>query len=92
MDIGTQSEVVLREAGYETWPSTGGPVPCVCFENESILALAGLLARRLSTTETSGSRIDLGFDADGEPVVERADELTPMPAGVLRRASGWSVA
>jgi hypothetical protein len=37
MDIGTQAEVVLRKAGYETWPWTGAAVPCVCFENEVVV-------------------------------------------------------
>src|SRR6266849_800986 len=33
MDIGTQTEIILREAGFETWPWTGGVVPVTCFEN-----------------------------------------------------------
>jgi hypothetical protein len=40
MDIGMQAEVVLRQAGYETWPWLSGPTPAVCFENE---AVAGFL-------------------------------------------------
>jgi hypothetical protein len=37
MDIETQAEILLREAGYETWPWGGGPVPVVCFENEAVV-------------------------------------------------------
>jgi hypothetical protein len=37
MDIGTQAEVILREAGYDTWPWLGGDVPAICFENEAVL-------------------------------------------------------
>jgi hypothetical protein len=37
MDIGTQSEVVLREAGYETWPWTGASPPVICFESATVV-------------------------------------------------------
>lgn len=37
MDIGTQSEVVLREAGYATWPWTGASPPVICFENATLV-------------------------------------------------------
>lgn len=37
MDIGTQSEVVLREAGYETWPWTGTSPPVICFESATVI-------------------------------------------------------
>lgn len=37
MDIGTQSEVVLREAGYETWPWTGASPPVICFESATLV-------------------------------------------------------
>jgi hypothetical protein len=37
MDIGMQAEVVLRQAGYETWPWLSGPTPAVCFENEAVV-------------------------------------------------------
>jgi hypothetical protein len=36
MDIGTQTEIILREAGFETWPWTGGIVPVICFENAAV--------------------------------------------------------
>lgn len=37
MDIGTQSEVFLREAGYATWPWTGASPPIICFENATLV-------------------------------------------------------
>lgn len=37
MDIPTQSEVLLRSVGYETWTWPGGSVPVVCFENATIV-------------------------------------------------------
>jgi hypothetical protein len=37
MDILTQAEIVMREANYETWPWSDGPVPAICFENETVL-------------------------------------------------------
>lgn len=37
MDIVTQSEIVLREAGYVTWPWTGASPPIICFENATLV-------------------------------------------------------
>jgi hypothetical protein len=37
MDIGTQAEVVLREAGYQTWAWTGSSPPVICFENATVV-------------------------------------------------------
>jgi hypothetical protein len=37
MDILTQAEIVLREAQYETWPWSGGPVPAICFEDQTLV-------------------------------------------------------
>lgn len=37
IDIATQAEVVLREAGYQTWVWTGASLPVVCFENSTIV-------------------------------------------------------
>src|SRR5436853_7183694 len=44
MDIETQAEMLLRQAGYETWPSKGGPVPCICFENEAVAGFIHIFA------------------------------------------------
>ena len=37
MDIFTQSEIVLRRAGYDTWSWSGAPPSVVCFENLSVV-------------------------------------------------------
>lgn len=37
MDIGTQSEIILREAAYDTWAWTGASPPVICFENATLL-------------------------------------------------------
>lgn len=37
MDIHTQSELFLREAGYETWTWPGAQPPTTCFESQSIV-------------------------------------------------------
>ncbi len=37
IDIATQSEVFLREAGYDTWPWSGASPPVICFENAAIV-------------------------------------------------------
>ncbi|NOD85558.1 hypothetical protein [Ruegeria sp. HKCCD6119] len=37
MDIHTQSELILREAGYETWTWPGAQPATTCFENQSIV-------------------------------------------------------
>ena len=59
MDITTQSEVVLRGAGYDTWVWTGGAQPVVCFENAAVIgfvhvfATADDLMRRWSEVQTA---------------------------------------
>ena len=37
MDLKKETEIVLRDAGFETWPWENGPVPVVCFENDASL-------------------------------------------------------
>ncbi|WP_292022159.1 MULTISPECIES: hypothetical protein [unclassified Brevundimonas] len=37
MDIPTQSEVILREAGYQTWAWTGASPPVTCFESATLI-------------------------------------------------------
>ena len=37
MDIATQAEIVLRGAGYETWPWSGISPPVTCFENAALI-------------------------------------------------------
>ena len=40
MEIETQIEIVLREAGYTTLPWIGGRVPVVCFEDDVVAGFA----------------------------------------------------
>lgn len=37
MDVATQTEVLLREAGYETWTWTGVTPAVICFENAALI-------------------------------------------------------
>ena len=37
MDIASQAEAVLRNAGYDTWTSTSVSPPVVCFENSVLV-------------------------------------------------------
>jgi hypothetical protein len=37
MDIGTQAEVYLREAGYDTWTWSGTSPAVICFENSTLV-------------------------------------------------------
>lgn len=37
MDIGIQTEILLREAGYETWTWAGATPAVVCFENAALI-------------------------------------------------------
>lgn len=37
MDIATQTEVLLRGAGYETWTWAGATPPVICFENAALI-------------------------------------------------------
>lgn len=37
MDIATQSEIILRASGYDTWTWTGATPAVVCFENASLI-------------------------------------------------------
>lgn len=37
MDIGTQAEIYLREAGYDTWTWSGASPAVVCFEDSTLV-------------------------------------------------------
>lgn len=37
MDIATQAEIILRGAGYETWPWSGVSPAVTCFENAALI-------------------------------------------------------
>jgi hypothetical protein len=60
MDIGTRSEVVLREAGYETWPWTGASPPVICFESATVIGFVhvfGSAKGLLDTWEAAQQRV-----------------------------------
>jgi hypothetical protein len=42
MDIGTHTEIILREAGFETWLWASGVVPVTCFENAAVAGFVHL--------------------------------------------------
>ena len=44
MDLQKETEIVLRDGGYETWPWQKGLVPAVCFEDELILGFVHYFA------------------------------------------------
>jgi hypothetical protein len=44
MDIGTQAEIYLREAGYDTWAWTGASPPVTCFENPALVGFLHVFA------------------------------------------------
>lgn len=63
MDIATQTEVLLREAGYETWTWAGTATAVICFENAALIGFVhvfpsanDLLARWLETQNATLSR------------------------------------
>lgn len=37
MNLSKDTEILLRDAGYQTWPWEERPVPVVCFEDDTIL-------------------------------------------------------
>jgi hypothetical protein len=60
MDIATQSELFLREAGYDTWSWTGTSSPITCFENPTIVGFIHIFdsaAALLSEWEDSQSKV-----------------------------------
>ena len=44
MDIGLQTEIILRDAGFETWSWAGGDVPVICFENAVVAGFVHLFS------------------------------------------------
>jgi hypothetical protein len=44
MDIAMQTEVLLREFGYETWISTGVVPAVICFENAALIGFVHVFA------------------------------------------------
>jgi hypothetical protein len=44
MDIATQAEIILRKAGYDTWPWTGVSPAVTCFENAALIGFIYVFA------------------------------------------------
>jgi hypothetical protein len=60
MNIGTHAEVILREAGYETWPWTGASPPVICFESATVVGFVhvfGSAKELLDTWEVAQQRL-----------------------------------
>lgn len=78
MDIATQAQVVLREAGYETWPWTGASPPVICFENASLVGFVHVFE--------SGAALAERWEASQQAVLARH-------AAMLRAAGAkaWNV-
>lgn len=59
MDIATQVEITLREAGFDTWPWSGATPAVICFENAALIgfvhvfASAGELLERWDANQTA---------------------------------------
>jgi hypothetical protein len=52
MDISTQSEIVLREAGYQTWAWTGASPPVICFESATVAGFVHVFPTARELLET----------------------------------------
>jgi hypothetical protein len=78
MDIHTQAEIFLREAGYETWVWTGASAPVTCFENSTILGF-------LHVFETAADLLVSWETVQGRVLARHAAEL--RAAGV----KAWNV-
>ena len=72
MDIATQTEILLRGAGYETWPWAGENLAVTCFENAALIGFVHvfssakeLLARWESAQHTVLSRHSAALRAAG---------------------------
>lgn len=61
MDIATQAEIILRNAGYETWTWTGMTPTFTCFENPTLMGFIHIFetAEALMTTWTANQQIAL---------------------------------
>jgi hypothetical protein len=60
MDIATQAEIYLREAGYDTWAWTGSSPVVTCFENATLVGFIhvfGTAAELLAQWEERQQRV-----------------------------------
>lgn len=78
MDMEIQTEILLRQSGYETWPWSGGPVPVVSFENATVVGFVHLFA-------TAAALLD-GWEQSQEIVLARH-----AAAFRMARDKAWNV-
>jgi hypothetical protein len=78
MDIQTQAEIVLRDAGYETWSWTGSPPSVTCLENQTVIGFVHVFE--------SGAELLEKWETDQQAVLARH-------SGALRAAGtkAWNV-
>jgi hypothetical protein len=78
MDIHTQAEIVLRDAGYETWSWTGSPPSVTCLENQTVIGFVHVFE--------SGAELLEKWESDQQAVLARH-------SGALRAAGAkaWNV-
>jgi len=97
MDIATQTEIILRGAGYETWPWTGVTPAVICFENAALIGFVHvfssadeLLARWEAAQQTVLSRHSAVLRAAGAKAwnvysVFLAEEQAPTQQRAVER-------
>lgn len=97
MDIATQAEIVLREAGYKTWPWTGVSPAVTCFENTTVIGFVHvfssadeLLARWEAAQQTVLARHSAALRAAGAKAwnvysIFLAEEQTPTQRRAVER-------
>ncbi|TVT76545.1 MAG: hypothetical protein FHP92_07755 [Denitromonas halophila] len=97
MDIATQTEIILREAGYETWPWVGTAPAVICFENAALIGFVHvfssaneLLARWEAAQQAVLSRYGAALRAAGAKAwnvysVFLAEEQAPMQQRAVER-------
>lgn len=78
MDIATQAEVFLREAGYDTWAWSGASPAVTCFESPSLVGF-------LHVFDTAATLLDTWEDAQQRVLARHAAAL--RTAG----AKAWNV-
>lgn len=97
MDITTQTEIILRSAGYDTWTWTGATPVVTCFENAALIGFVHvfpsaeeLLARWESAQQAVLSRHYAALRAAGAKAwnvysVFLAEEQAPSQQRVVER-------
>lgn len=68
MDIANQSEIILREAGYDTWLWTGTNPPVLCFESATVVGF-------LHVFDTAADLVGLWEEAQGRVLSRHAAAL-----------------